>query len=129
MMIAFKCGYQNIYFRTYGKTESIEQRYQFVTPLALLTMQINIANNTNNNKHKYCLIDNTNYNNAKNKKRMKMFIAFIEYIIKNVHQFGGKKRVYNHIVDTNASQIILNLGTKSKIRKYFIQMGEREHEN
>ena len=113
-MCLLECGYQNVYGVGvhYGT-----HRWTYVTPLELLTMHMRITDTNNNcNDHDYDIYSIND-----------MFADFVYYIITNVNQFGGEKRICNYIIDSNAAQIILNFKENNVIliRQLFVEMAKR----
>ena len=109
MMDLLSCGFNIIYqkelqFNIFDKP---------VTPLESLCIRVK------NEFYHDCI----NYGN----KNMKVFIYFVEYIMKNMKQFGGEKKVLNHIIDTGAAQIILDFDHKDliPIRELWIEIKQK----
>ena len=97
MMNLLSCGFNIIY----QKELQFKLFDKHVTPLESLCIRV---------KNEFCL-DSINCGN----KNMKVFIYFVEYIMKHMKQFGGEKKVLNHIIDTGAAQIILDFDHKDLI--------------
>ena len=57
--------------------------------------------------------------------RRQKVIAICKYIMKHSNHFGGEILVCNHITNSNASRIILNLKRQNPTRKNLIQMAKK----
>ena len=111
MMCLLSCGFNIIYqkelqFNLFDKP---------VTPLESLCIRVK-----NEFYHDGINDDNKNIN-------IKVFIYFIDCIMKNMKQFGGEKKVLNHIIDTGAAKIILDFNHNDliPIRKRWVQIAQK----